>query len=100
MFNPYEEIYKQLNEIKSIINNKASIGDNSPRYFLYNEAAKFLSISPNALRVMVHKNQIQSCKKLGKRYFLQDDLINWIESGREVVNKDYAENILSRRQDF
>ncbi len=40
------------------------------------EAAMFLSVSPNALRIMVHRNQVKSYK-LGKRLrFNLEDLLN------------------------
>jgi hypothetical protein len=50
-------------------------------YFKIDKAATFLSTTPNALRVMVCKNQIPFIKKQGKLFFWQNDLAEWLESG-------------------
>jgi hypothetical protein len=95
MYNPHEELMTLMFEIKELIKNNTSVAVNkSPVYFLTAKAAEYLSISPNALRVMVSKGQIQPCKKLGKNYFLLDDLVNWIESGRNACFNEAPEDIL------
>jgi excisionase family DNA binding protein len=53
-----------------------------PRYITTHEAAEYLGKTSNALRVMVHKNQIKSIKKGNSLYFLESDLIDYLESGR------------------
>ena len=55
-------------------------------YLKVDKAAEFLSTTPNALRVMVNKNQIQYIKKQGKLFFRQSDLIEWLESGNSNEN--------------
>jgi hypothetical protein len=56
------------------------------------EAAAYLSKTPNALRVMLCKNQIKSIKKSGTNYFLESDLIDWLESGRRKTLNELKEN--------
>jgi hypothetical protein len=52
------------------------------QYLDSKEASLFLKKSPNALRVMVHKNQIKSMKKGNSLYFHETDLVDYLESGR------------------
>lgn len=56
------------------------------------EAAAFLSKSPNALRVMLCKKQIKGIKKSGTNYFLESDLVDWMESGRRKTLSELKEN--------
>jgi hypothetical protein len=55
------------------------------------EAAKFISKTSNALRVMVCKNQIKSIKKGNSLYFLETDLIEYLESGRKKTVDELKE---------
>ena len=54
-------------------------------YLNTKDASAFISKTPNALRLMVFKNQIKSMKKGEKLYFLEDDLIEYLESGRKAI---------------
>jgi hypothetical protein len=79
--NPFDVIIDKLNKIETALSNQ-SHKDADPIYLKIDKAATFLSLTPNALRVMVHKNQITYIKKQGKIYFNKTELIDWLESGR------------------
>jgi hypothetical protein len=54
-----------------------------PKKFLTSkEAGKVLGKTENAMRIMAYRNQIKNFKQGMKLYFLESDLIEWIESGR------------------
>ncbi|RZJ83667.1 MAG: DNA-binding protein [Chryseobacterium sp.] len=98
MENPFESILNKMNHIESLIchTNK----DHKPseaEYLQVDAAAKFLSISPNAVRVLVHRNAVPHIKKLGKNYFLKTDLISWLEEGR-VRTEEEILTIPSKRK--
>lgn len=79
--NPFDVIIDKLNKIETSLSYH-SHKDTDPIYLKIDKAATFLSLTPNALRVMVHKNQITYIKKQGKIYFNKTELIEWLESGR------------------
>ena len=80
--------------VANALNNQhQSVGTKSIHNYLNTvEAAAFLSKTPNALRVMLCKNQIKSIKKSGTNYFLESDLIEWMESGRQKTLSELKEN--------
>lgn len=97
--NPFDVIIDKLNKIETCLLNQ-SHKDADPIYLKIDKAASFLSLTPNALRVMVHKNQISYIKKQGKIYFNKTELIEWLESGRvypEDLNLE-LESILVRQK--
>ena len=84
MDNPFNIIDQRLKNIENFLEqiyggNQCSMANEV--YLKIDKASDFLSTSPNALRVMVHKNQIPFIKKQGKLFFRQKDLIQWLESG-------------------
>lgn len=83
VLNPFDVIFEKLSSLETALL-RGNITDeiSKPVYLKIDKAADFLSTSENALRVMVHKNQIPHIKKHGKLFFLQSDLIDWFESGR------------------
>ncbi|WP_162143047.1 helix-turn-helix domain-containing protein [Pedobacter glucosidilyticus] len=89
MQNPFELILNKLNHLESLIGSAATQSSTSFKYLSVVEAARFLDKTPNALRVMVCKNQIKHIKKGGKLYFLQSDIEEYMESGRvEIKSKE------------
>lgn len=62
------------------------------------KAAEFLGKTPNAIRVMVCKNQIKHIKKGGKLYFKSSDLIDYLESGRVEKEPINAVDVLSKKK--
>ncbi|WP_231492222.1 helix-turn-helix domain-containing protein [Pedobacter sp. Leaf170] len=91
----YEELKQEVIELKSIILSGAlNPVSQKPTYLKADAAAEFLSTTKNALHVMVYKDQIPYIKKLGKLYFLQSDLVEWLESGRVNLNQTSPEDIL------
>ncbi|MFC4213468.1 helix-turn-helix domain-containing protein [Pedobacter lithocola] len=84
-----QELVTEVKELKSLI-----IKDAAPTYWKVEKAAEFLSITSGALRVMVTRGQVPHIKRLGKLYFLQSDLIDWLESGRVNHANATPEDIL------
>lgn len=62
------------------------------KYLNTNDAAAFLSKSPNALRLMIFQKKIASIKKGSKHYFLESDLVKWLESGRQKTDVEIAKD--------
>lgn len=82
------EMMKPLiaNAINEAMSNQKPVAIKSiNNYLRCKEAAAFISKTPNALRVMVSKGQIKNMKKGGALYFLETDLIEYLESGRKVI---------------
>jgi hypothetical protein len=92
-YNPFLAILEKLNNIESkIVSTTYTTPDTT--YLKIDKAADFLSTTANALRMMVHKDQIPFIKKQGKVYFLRSDLVTWLESGRNNSEEVNAEDIL------
>lgn len=93
--NPFEAIYQEihrqgkiLEEIRGVVNSSPT--NKSVSYHNVKGAADFLSKTPNAIRVMVCKNQLRASKKNGRLYFLESDLIDYLESGQRKSLKELA----------
>ncbi|WP_157766464.1 helix-turn-helix domain-containing protein [Pedobacter ginsengisoli] len=90
MDNPFSIIDHRLKVIEDLL--QRIHGDEShseskhETYLRIEMAAEFLSTTQNALRVMVHKGQINYIKKQGKLFFRRSDLIEWLESGASDDN--------------
>jgi hypothetical protein len=84
MINPFEIFDKRLENIEMLLLN---LKHHEPTYLPVNPASDLLACSPNALRVKVCKGQIPYIKKGGKLFFLESDLIDYLESGRVDVKK-------------
>lgn len=98
--NPFTLLERKLDNIESMLMN-IKAGDNrqnAPIYLAAPKAADFISKTPNALRVMVFKNQIPFIKKNGKLFFKQSDLIDWLESGRVEADTAVPEDILLKNK--
>lgn len=92
--NPFEILDRRLDNIEILI---LSLKHPEPQSHTYGylstkQAAEFLSKTPNAIRVMVCKNQIKSIKKGNSLYFLEIDLIEYLESGRRKTPAELAQN--------
>jgi hypothetical protein len=61
--------------------------DQSKIYLSCKEAASFLGKTPNSIRQLVSKDQIQYIKKGALLYFRKDDLITYLE-GKDSPNDD------------
>ncbi len=73
-----------MNAVNDAMSNQKPVAMKSiNNYLRCKEASIFISKSPNALRCMVCKGQIKSMKKGGSLYFLESDLIDYLESGRK-----------------
>ncbi|MET4083447.1 hypothetical protein ABIB40_003419 [Pedobacter sp. UYP30] len=84
MDNPFSILDSRLRAIEDLlpqIHGEKLNGKASEAYLKIDKAAEFLSTTPNALRVMVCKNQVPFIKKMGKLFFRQSDLVNWLEGG-------------------
>ena len=85
MDNPFSIIDNRLKVIEDLLqkihSEELRSGTEHEIYLKVEKAAEFLSTTPNALRVMVSKNQIPYLKKMGKLFFRQSDLIEWLENG-------------------
>lgn len=83
MDNPFEIIEQRLRRIEYFLQqiHAASLQHNQTGdvYLKIDKAAAFLSKTPNALRVMVSKNQVPYIKKQGRLFFRQKDLVEWLE---------------------
>lgn len=84
MDNPFEVIEQRLRSIENFLQqiHAASLQHTQARdvYLKIDQAAAFLSKTPNALRVMVSKNQVPYIKKHGRLFFRQNDLVDWLEA--------------------
>ena len=99
MDNPFELLIQEMRELKAIIvNSNFKIQESEPVYLKVDAAAAFLSTSPNALRVMVSKQQIPYIKKQTKLFFRQSDLIAWLESGSSSSDEENIESHLSKNK--
>lgn len=83
MDNPFEKIDQRLRSIEHFLQ-QMHAGSHEPStrhgsYLKIDKAAEFLSTTPNALRVMVSKNQIPFIKKHGRLFFRERDLVEWLE---------------------
>jgi len=87
MENPFEAISDKLEMIERYLRAQPRV-EAPVEYMQVDAAASFLSISPNALRVLVHRNMVPHIKKLGKNYFLKADLISWMEEGRVSTEEE------------
>lgn len=85
MNNPFSIIDHRLKVIEDLLQrihgDELQSNARCETYLKIDKAAEFLSTTPNALRVMVSKNQIPYLKKMGKLFFRQSDLIEWLENG-------------------
>lgn len=87
MDNPFEIIEQRLKSIENFLQQihtgslQAAPTQVAEAYLKIDQAAAFLSTTPNALRVMVCKSQIAYIKKHGRLFFRQSDLIKWLEAG-------------------
>ncbi|MFN0291213.1 helix-turn-helix domain-containing protein [Pedobacter helvus] len=85
----------ELASIKSQLVNSHHVPNvNEPIYLKIDKAAEFLSMTKNALNLLVFKKKIPYLKKLGKIYFLKSELVNWLESGREHNEEIHPEDFL------
>lgn len=91
-FNPFEALFKRLTNIEALLIH-GSGSDESIEYMTISKASEFIGKTDNALRVMVHKNQLPHIKKQGKLFFRKSDLVAWFESG-SVDSNPAPENIL------
>jgi hypothetical protein len=90
-----ETIQRKLDCIEAmLLTNPSSSQGTIEAYLPSSKAAEFLSVTPNSLRLMVHKKQINHIKKNGKLFFRRSDLIEWFESGSVAVDQVEAESIL------
>lgn len=82
MYNPFEHVLQEIGEVKQLLQNRglSVVTDDQP-YLSLDKAAEFISSTPNALRLMVHKRQIPHIKKQNKLFFRRADLVDWFESG-------------------
>ncbi len=95
------ELKKLISDaVKEAIQINEGTGRTSPEseYLDIKAASLFLSKTPNALRVMAFKNQIDFIKKQGRLYFLKSDLIAWMESGRVEADVINVEDILIKNK--
>lgn len=88
MDNPFEIIEQRLRSIEDFLQqiHAASLQHipSAEVYLKIDQAAAFLSKTPNALRVMVSKNQVPYIKKHGRLFFRQRDLVEWLEGGNRL----------------
>ena len=83
------QIQELVSELRSLI-----IKETAPTYWRVDKAADYLSVTEGALRVMVQRGQVPHIKRLGKLYFLQSDLVSWLEGGRVETTVTAPEDIL------
>jgi excisionase family DNA binding protein len=94
MSNPFDEIYNQLSDIKSLLLDiKDKPIDGPPRpdpeeFLTVQEAALFLKISVPTIYTIIHEKRIPFMKRSKRCYFSKTDLINYLKQGRK---KSFAE---------
>lgn len=80
----YIEIKQDVAEIKELLKGQKKPEEPAKRLMIADEAAKFLSLSKASIYRLVSERRIPFHKTGGKLYFLENELINWIKSGRKV----------------
>lgn len=83
------QIQELVSELRTLITKETA-----PTYWRVDKAAEYLSVTEGALRVMVTRGQVPHIKRLGKLYFLQSDLVAWLEDGRVETSCTSPEDIL------
>lgn len=86
MENPFEKIDQRLRSIEYFLQQMHADSHEQTKspgaYLKIDKAAEFLSTTPNALRVMVSKNQIPFIKKHRRLFFREKDLVDWLEGSK------------------
>lgn len=95
--NPYEAIFHGIQKQNNLLEELLGVVKTTPTLKAINykdtkETARFLNTTENAIRVMVCKNKLKSLKKGNRLFFLESDLIEYIESGRRKTPAELAEN--------
>lgn len=67
-----------VGQLLNILNGKTRAAN----YLNTIEAAEMIKKTPNALRQIVHRREIPTIKRGNSLYFLESDLIEWMEKGR------------------
>jgi len=80
----YLEIKQDVTEIKELLKGHQKPAEPAKQLMVADEAAKFLSLSKASIYRLVSERKIPFHKTGGKLYFLENELINWIKSGRKV----------------
>lgn len=75
-------------QLQMLISAMAVSQQQPKKYLTSKEAGKFLGKTANAMRILVHREEIQSYKKGERLYFLESDLMDWIESGRRLTSSE------------
>ena len=79
-------------QLQVLLSAMATSQQQPKRYLTTREAGKFLGKTANALRIMVHRDEIKSYKKGERLYFLESDLAEWIESGKRPTTSELIKN--------
>ncbi|MDY6915802.1 MAG: helix-turn-helix domain-containing protein [Candidatus Cloacimonadota bacterium] len=82
--NGYIELKQDVSEIKGLLREQQKPEEPKKRLMILDEAAKFLSLSKASIYRLVSERKIPFHKTGGKLYFLENELLNWIKSGRKV----------------
>lgn len=80
----YIELKQDVTEIKELLKGQQKPEEPTKRLMIADEAAKYLSLSKASIYRLVSERKIPFHKTGGKLYFLENELINWVKSGRKV----------------
>ena len=88
----YFELKQDVTEIKDLLKGISKPEQPKNRLMIIDEAAALLSLSKASIYRLVSERKIPFHKNngSGKLYFLENELINWIKSGRKVRYEERA----------
>lgn len=96
--NPFQRIDNRFEGVENILAEilasvkQSKVVSQTIKYLSTKQVATFLDKTPNAIRVMVHKGQIKSLKQGNSLFFLESDIVDYLESGRR---QNKTESILN-----
>jgi hypothetical protein len=96
--NPFQALYLKLENIEKLLLANPNTQPTDEEYLTLKKAAELLGKTENALRIMVHKNQINYLKKQGKIYFKRADIYHYLESGRQNKTSIDSTQFLAERR--
>ena len=78
-----EDIQAELSEIRRLISAGNQTEKPKNQLFIVGEAAEFLNLSKASIYRLVSARAIPFHKNGGKLYFLENELLEWVKSGRK-----------------